>query len=424
MKNLIHLTSIDELRKKAEEDLKNHKINDEFTVERVNASRLIHELSVHQIQLKLQNEELAKAVSLANGLMQKYKELHDFAPIGYIMLDDAGIIKETNIIATSILGKVEKYVVEHKFVDLLCQSEKIIFNTFFAELYKNYAKQSCDVCFKVEGGKIVYIQIQGVAFQSDNSCLLAVIDNTEKVIAQQKIVEYSKELEISDNAKDKFLSIIAHDLRSPFHTLLNFTDILVTDYESLTEPEKIEMISTLHNTVSRQYELLSDLLNWATMHKKGFILKKEELLFSSIINEQFDNVKIKADEKKIKLINNVRKSFIVFADHEMIKLILRNLISNSLKFSYNNGKIIISASESENSSEIIIEDFGIGISEEIMPKLFRIDVRISSAGTANEKGTGLGLNLIKEMIERLEGSLDLISKPGEGTKVIIKLPLK
>ncbi|MBK7499312.1 MAG: HAMP domain-containing histidine kinase [Ignavibacteriales bacterium] len=226
-----------------------------------------------------------------------------------------------------------------------------------------------------------------------------------------------------NSSKDRFFSIIAHDLRGPFNVLLGISEMLSGDAENLSGEEIKHFNYLLNLSLKKQYELLTDLLEWAKLQNGSSKLNYQSINLYSELNSLIVSLQITASLKNINIINNVDDNILLYADKNMLLLVLRNLISNSIKFTNKNGCVKISAEQAKDSVEIIIEDNGIGISEADLKQLLRIDVYHSTTGTANEMGTGLGLILCKEIIEKHSGSIKIESKLNIGTRIIIQLPV-
>lgn len=247
-------------------------------------------------------------------------------------------------------------------------------------------------------------------------------DITLRKEADAQIEKYTRELEIINSAKDKFFSIISHDLRGPFLAFLGLSKMLSEEIDTL-EPAKIKRVSNiLHTSLQRQYELLNDLLDWSRLQadKFGFTLQKLSILAQA--EKVVEAVQLMASQKGVQLLLDVDEVLKINADMNMLRLVLRNLIMNGIKFTNTGGEVKISAHKNESGIEIIIEDNGVGISKANLQKLFKIDTRFSTEGTLKEKGTGLGLILCKEIVEKHNGTIDVISEEGKGTKFILSFP--
>lgn len=246
-----------------------------------------------------------------------------------------------------------------------------------------------------------------------------------KVIDLVSELEYSEEqLKASNDAKDKFFSIMAHDLKNPIGAFMNLSELLTTYFDTFSPVEVQEMVKEVYNSSKRLLNLLENLLEWARLQtgSVSFQPQKNDLVY--VANTTIELLSLNASNKKIELINNVKPNQYVFADENMLFTVIRNLITNSIKFTPEGGKITVSSlKRDDNMVEISVQDTGLGISDDIMQKLFRIDATIKSVGTANEKGTGLGLILCKEFIEKNGGIIGVNSKLGEGSTFYFTLPI-
>lgn len=223
--------------------------------------------------------------------------------------------------------------------------------------------------------------------------------------------------------KDKFFNIIAHDLKNPFNAIFGCTTILIEDFDTLSDEEKIRFIRGIDTSGRESMKLLENLLEWARSQTGRIKYKPKFLSMTRIINQTFSLLEGTAKNKNISLISNITEDLSVYADEEMLKTILRNLVSNAIKFTVRGGKVLISAIIADGTKQIIVEDTGIGMSEETKNKLFQIEEITTSQGTNGEPGTGLGLLLCKEFIERNNGTICVESEIGKGSKFIFTLPI-
>jgi len=245
--------------------------------------------------------------------------------------------------------------------------------------------------------------------------------NKEIKINKDKIELQRKELEEVNLTKDKFFTIIAHDLKSPFNTVIGLSELLLQRYESYNN-EKIKFfIEQINKHSNNTYELLENLLQWARSQTGKLLVKPEKICLYTIINKIISLYSEKTNKKGIVITNNIDTDTNVFADNNMTNAIIRNLVSNSIKFTSGNGKINISSKTSDNVVVICVSDTGIGIPEENIEKLFKIDSNISTQGTDREMGTGLGLIITKEFVEKNGGKIWVVSKENEGTSFYFTL---
>jgi PAS domain S-box-containing protein len=242
--------------------------------------------------------------------------------------------------------------------------------------------------------------------------------------ANEEISRYTEELRQLNMTKDKFFSIIAHDLRNPFITILGFSELLLSDFQELTEEEKIYYIEEMQNSANLSHNLLQNLLQWSRSQTGRIDFSPRIINIHDLVNQNFELLKQTAAKKEISLVNEVDKIINIEADEDMTDTIFRNLITNAIKFTPEGGSIKIDATQQGSMALINVSDTGVGMDEETKSKLFRLDVNHSSLGTSQEKGTGLGLILCKEFVEKHNGKIWIESSKGEGTTFTFTLPIK
>lgn len=245
--------------------------------------------------------------------------------------------------------------------------------------------------------------------------LLLLKYNNELAEVNQRLAESEDKLRKLNNEKDKFFSIIAHDLKSPFNALLNLSEFLVNDLDDLSM-EEIKSFSTEINKAAHSvYNLLLNLLQWTQIKTGRMRSTKENAQLLPLVSSAIALLDGIATTKKIKIINNVENSHSFFGDKTMISSVLQNLIANAIKFSKEKSEIFVESKQENNKIIVTIKDSGVGIDKDNLSKLFKISEQITTTGTANEEGTGLGLILCKELVERNNGEIWVESKEGIGT---------
>jgi|ERR1035438_508109 PAS domain S-box-containing protein len=242
------------------------------------------------------------------------------------------------------------------------------------------------------------------------------MDITELKQKEEKIITTNKELEKLNSEKDKLFSIIAHDLRSPFHGLLGLTEVMATDILEMSSAEIIKYSNSLHESVVNLYSLLENLLEWAQFQKGSLAFMPKALNLSYIFSQSIDSTKQRAIKKEIIILNEIPETLKIYADEKMINSVLRNLLSNSVKFTRKNGIVVGKAREIEEGMvEISVTDSGVGIPRNTVAKLFKLGEKVGSKGTANELSTGLGLVICKDFVEKNGGRIWVESKENIGT---------
>lgn len=235
------------------------------------------------------------------------------------------------------------------------------------------------------------------------------------------IREQADKLKKTIKTKEKMYGIIGHDLRGPIGNMSMLFDHLTSDSFELTDQENLELIDSLRKTAKETFYLLENLLYWANFQTGSIAFNPENINVNEITGQTFYLLTSSAGNKNIELINKTGDDF-VRADKNMVKTVMRNLVSNAIKFTQSGGKVVVSAKNEGEMIKISISDNGIGLSEDKRKKLFRDDEIITSRGTDNESGSGLGLKLSKEFIEMNKGKIDVESRIGEGTTFYFILP--
>lgn len=263
-------------------------------------------------------------------------------------------------------------------------------------------------------------------FEANKKLLLseAKLEQANENLRQKNITLEQSDIELRElNAtKDKFFSIIAHDLRGPISTLMNVAELVHNYFDEMDESEKKDFILEIKKSASGLYSLLENLLTWSRTQRGAIEYQPDKLELHRVIQGNFDVLNMSASNKKILLKSTVSENIVVFADNNLLTTVIRNIISNAIKFTNENGEIIVSASLKGNYYEIIIKDTGVGMAPEKLENLFSVDKSAVSLGTAGEKGTGLGLVICKEFIEMHGGTIRAESTLYKGTSFIFTVP--
>jgi PAS domain S-box-containing protein len=248
-------------------------------------------------------------------------------------------------------------------------------------------------------------------------------DITERKQTEEEIKKTNKALAKLNLEKDKLFSIIAHDLRSPFHGLLGLTGLMATENNELSSSEIVKYSKSLHDSIVNLYKLLENLLEWGQLQNGTIGFTPKELFLSEIFSQNMEILKQRALQKSITIFNDIPKSQKIYADEKMISSILGNILTNAIKFTERGGKAVGKAREREDGMvEITVTDTGVGIPLSTLEKLFKLDEKVSTKGTENEPSTGLGLMLCKEFVERNGGEIWVESEAGKGSTFCFTMP--
>ena len=238
----------------------------------------------------------------------------------------------------------------------------------------------------------------------------------ERMNAEELLREQTEELIQVNKMKDKFLKITAHDLKNPFNSIMGFSELLRKKIKEFGRDKIQRMVNVIDDSVKSSYSILENLSDWSKTHRDVLPFKPEKIDLADISLSVTDYFNNHAHSKDIILTNNIKKNTLALADEYMVNSIFRNLVSNAIKYTDRKGRVTIDALLNDKDIEITISDTGIGIFKSDIKKLFRIDKEIRP-GTADEKGSGLGLIICKDFIERNKGSLSIDSVIDKGTTV-------
>ncbi|HEY5591691.1 MAG TPA: PocR ligand-binding domain-containing protein [Paludibacter sp.] len=273
-------------------------------------------------------------------------------------------------------------------------------------------------------GSEVEVDVKAMSVILDNKPAVQMIirDITERKRVEAEILSKTEELQKVNAEKDKFFSIIAHDLRSPLCGFMGLTEILAENSLKIPTEELHKLALAMKNSATNVFRLLGNLLEWSRMQRGLTVFTPELLLLNSVISESLIPITEDAIKKDIRIIFEIPDDIFVLADKNMLESIIRNLVSNAIKFTSNGGKIIVSAQlSSEKMVNISIMDTGIGMNKEMIANLFRLDANTNRKGTDGEYSTGLGLIISKDLIEKNGGELLIESEEGKGS--LFKLTL-
>ncbi len=232
-----------------------------------------------------------------------------------------------------------------------------------------------------------------------------------------------KELEKLNASKNKFFSILAHDLKNPFHTVMGYSYLMHKNYHQFKDEERKKYSADIYKSTNSIFRLLQNLLDWSRSQTGRIVYNPQAIDFKDVYENIIGLLAPVAEAKKIKVEHFVEEESIVLADPMMVETIIRNLLSNAIKFSHENSVVKLSAARKNDKLLICIEDGGVGINNDDLDNLFKIDSKVKHKGTNNEDGSGLGLILCKEFVEKNGGTITAKSEPGEGSTFCVTLPL-
>jgi signal transduction histidine kinase len=245
----------------------------------------------------------------------------------------------------------------------------------------------------------------------------------ERVKIKQALEKSEERLRQLNNDKDRFISILGHDLKGPFNNILGFSQILKEECHLLEGNEIEDIANNIYRSAKTTNKLLEDILMWARSQQGKIPFEPQIVNLSEVCSNIFDILRPNATSKEIKLNYLGGDDISVYADSNLLKTIILNLVSNSIKFTNSHGEVNINVTSVPGNDIITISDNGVGIAEEDIKKLFDISIVLTTTGTSGETGTGLGLLLCKEFVEKHGGKIWVESQLGKGSNFIFKLPV-
>jgi len=361
----------------------------------------------------------------AEESVKRQADLLELVHDSIIMLDLNSKITFWSRGATERYGWTSEEALEKVSSVLLQTVFPIPFNDVKRELFQNgYWEGELSQTTK-DGSTLIVSSRWQLQNDSDNqpqSILETNNDITARKRSENALRESERNLRQLNATKDKFFSIIAHDLKSPFNAILGFSQLLKDEYSDLDSRSIGYYASMINSSVQQAYNLLENLLEWAKTQQGNMPFKPVPVLLERLVSNTINGLQDTAGQKNIELINLIPNNLVLIADENMLGFIFRNMITNAIKFSNKDGKCEVSAKISDASAQITISDHGIGMSNESIAKLFLIETSFTTRGTANEKGSGLGLILCKEFVEKHGGKIRVESEIGKGSTFSFNLP--
>ena len=365
--------------------------------------------------------ERKQAEKTINESEEKFRKVFSCSRDALILIDkETGNILDANDYTFRLYGYSRDEILNLKNTDLSFEPEMtaLALKEFIERIEVRYHKKKDGTVFPVD------ISASRFMMNGREVVLASIRDITDRKKAEAEIESKSNEVLRLMAEKDKFYSIIAHDLRSPFNVFLGFTQMMAEDLPRL-RPEEIQLIAKMMRTSANNlYNLLENLLEWSRLQRGISNSNPKKLLLKKIITESISSVMPIANKKGIMVDIEIPGEITVFADENMLGSIVRNLTTNAVKYTENGGNVSIAAKTvSGNSVEISVRDTGIGMSSTMVEDLFRLDVQTNRKGTDGEPSTGLGLLLCKDFIEKHGGKIWVESEEGKGSTFRFTLPV-
>lgn len=380
----------------------------------------------HFLAVKEDITERIKMEEVLRESEKRYRLLIETASEGIFVAQDSKF-KFVNPVLLKLLD-YDKYddIMRVPFLEFVHPEDKeFVRNNYLKRIKGESVESRYDLRIQIKDGSTRWIRLNAVLidWEGQPATLNLISDITEGKKAELQIKDKNEELQKLNLERDKFFSIIAHDLRGPIGGFMGLTEMMADDYQNFTEAEIREMISNLSQSARNTFNLLENLLEWSQMDHGKTAFNPQNIDLNQVIT---DCINLAGEQSRAKNLNITFQNHPgqeVYADRNMVQSVIRNLLSNAIKFTPDGGKITISSHSAENNMTVIsVKDSGIGMTDLILNNLFHLDAHTKRPGTKGEKSTGLGLQLCKEFVEIQGGKIWVESKPNNGSVFYFTIP--
>ena len=425
-------SGVDDLRKRAEEKISHLTDPEELPVEEVR--RLVHELRVHQIELEMQNESLRETQAELVESNSRYTDLYDFAPVGYLTVDEKCLILEANLTVARQLGIERSIFVGHPFPNFIATSEKDGFRSLVARIFQERGQQTFESrLITRRKGEELYALLESMFVEDargNKQCRISVTDISDRRRAEETVKVYMTKLKQSNLELQDFAFIASHDMQEPLRKIQTFGTLIMEKYAEALDEEGRDFLDRMMRAAKRMSDMVRGLLDYSRLTTMAQPFGTVDL--TRLVGEVEDDLEILIERSGALI--EVGHLPILEADPHQMRRLFQNLIVNALKF---HGKekpkpVVKVYAESAGKSpgpasggsahRIFVEDNGMGFDEKYLDRIFILFQRLH--GRSAFEGTGMGLAICRRIVERHHGAITARSKPGHGATFVITLPEK
>jgi len=413
-----------ELRSRAEEAVKKRKTHLGIPATEAETKKLLHELQVHQIELEMQNDELKKAKEEIESEYQRYADLYDFAPIGYVTLGISGDIEAINLTGARLLGMERYRLLKNRFALFLADDYLAVFNSFLDKVFERKGKEHCQVVLKNQN---LFLYIEGTALHGGQNCRIILVDITDRVKAEEEIKRLNEELErkvaqllAANEELEAFNYSVSHDLRAPLRHISSFVTLLEKKLKGQPDKDSNHYLEAISSASANMNKLIDDLLNLSHIGRKQ--LQKRKVRLNDLVREVVSDIQEQSTGREI--IWEIDDLPVVYGDRSLLKLALHNLTSNAVKYSRPQHRAEIRVGCKHEESEVVcsVKDNGVGFDMKYADKLFGVFQRLHTS--EQFEGTGIGLANVRRIIDRHGGRTWADSIAGKGATFYFTLPIE
>jgi len=370
-----------------------------------NSLKLVHELQVHQIELEMQNQELESTKTAAEESSIRFSDLYNFSPVGYVTLDEKGIILEANLTFVQMTGLDKKHILQKPFCSFVVSEDESGFLEFFHRLVPSNTKAEVEIRITRKDGSIFYAQIEAIGFKKSEKSfqqyLLAILDITDRIETQKLLLIRSEQLVFANKELEAFSYSVSHDLRAPLRAMMGFSSILLREHSSQLDAEGLAHLKRISSAAEKMNELIDDILNLAKISRQEMTTQLTDL--SEMVQGIVSLLKMAEPARIVDVV--ISQCAKANCDARLMNVALSNLVENAWKYSSKTAtaKIEFGTTEKDGHEAYFVKDNGVGFDMKQSKKLFAPFQRLHSE--TQFPGTGIGLAIVNRVIQRHGGKI-------------------
>jgi len=384
------------------------------------ALKVVHELQVHQVELEMQNEELQSGRMEVEKSRARFSDLYDYSPIGYVSVNDNGIILEANVTFARLLGSDKEFILQKPFHSLVFSEDKRFFQEFFHRLIPFAPKTTIEVRIARKDNSIFHAQMETIGYKRSDEAsqqyLLAILDITDRVEAQRLLRIRSEELVLANKELETFSYSVSHDLRNPLNSIVACLGVLKKDLETMGKDSR-EAIGHIVNTTQRMSEVITDLLTLSGIVRQE--VRREKTNLSDLVRSFYMELKSSNPLREIDFV--IAPDCLAEADPGLVRILMENLIRNAWKYTSKTtrARIEFGTHSDTGQTTFFITDNGVGFNISDVDIIFKPFIRLR---TEKEfKGTGIGLAIAKSIVDKHHGAIWAKAEVDKGATFFFRL---
>ena len=415
-----HPAALSDLRRLAEEKAGANDAQPPKTLSPEEAGRLLHELQVHQIELEMQNEELRRAQGELEASRARYFDLYDLAPVGYFTLSEQGLILEANLTGAGLLGWGRRDLTKQPISHYILPEDQDIYYRHRRQLLETGTPQECELRMLRADAAPFWARLESTVAQDgesgDSVCRVVVSDINARKQAEENLADLNRR-------KDEFLAMLSHELRNPLAPILNAVQLLQLQKNENPVQQKARAI--IERQVRQLTHLVNDLLDVARTATGRIQLCREQVAVSDIVKRAVETARPLIDQRRHELTVSLPPDPIwLYADVSRLEQVVTNLLSNAAKYTNEGGHIWLSVQQEGDQAVLRVRDTGLGIAPAFLPHVFDLFTQAERSSDRSQGGLGIGLALVKRLVEMHEGTVSVSSTLGQGSEFVVSLVVR